>query len=123
VPADLSTSSSLAAYGGHSDNPVGDDRGWPVRPPARLCCAQEKAELESDASERLGLAMMATIRSIDAIRLSFPLRWFAPRQGASIYAATLCCGLPIIRSQAGRDTEDGDDLIWAERSRGQGEQH
>ncbi len=43
-----------------------------VRSAARLCCAQEKAELEGDASEQLGLAMKGTIRSIDAIRLHFP---------------------------------------------------
>jgi hypothetical protein len=41
---------------------------------------------------------------------------------APIYAATLC-GPPIICSQTGRDTEDGDDLIWAERSHRQREQH
>jgi nucleoside-diphosphate-sugar epimerase len=39
-------SSSVAAYGFHSDNPVGMAEDWPVRPAARLFYAQEKAELE-----------------------------------------------------------------------------
>ncbi len=39
-------SSSVAAYGFHSDNPVGMTEDWPVRPAARLFYAQEKAELE-----------------------------------------------------------------------------
>jgi nucleoside-diphosphate-sugar epimerase len=38
--------SSVAAYGFHSDNPVGMDEEWPVRPAARLFYAQEKAEIE-----------------------------------------------------------------------------
>src|SRR5690349_7754706 len=38
--------SSVAAYGFHPDNPVGMTEEWPVRPAARLCYAQEKAELE-----------------------------------------------------------------------------
>jgi len=38
--------SSVAAYGFHSDNPVGMTEDWPVRPAARLFYAQEKAELE-----------------------------------------------------------------------------
>jgi len=38
--------SSVAAYGFHSDNPVGMTEEWPVRPAARLFYAQEKAELE-----------------------------------------------------------------------------
>jgi nucleoside-diphosphate-sugar epimerase len=38
--------SSVAAYGFHSDNPVGMDEDWPVRPAAHLFYAQEKAELE-----------------------------------------------------------------------------
>jgi nucleoside-diphosphate-sugar epimerase len=39
--------SSVAAYGFHSDNPVGMTEEWPVRPAARLFYAQEKAEIES----------------------------------------------------------------------------
>src|SRR5690348_11934158 len=38
--------SSVAAYGFHSDNPVGMKEDWPVRPAAHLFYAQEKAELE-----------------------------------------------------------------------------
>ena len=38
--------SSVAAYGFHSDNPVGMDEDWPVRPAETLSYAQEKAELE-----------------------------------------------------------------------------
>jgi nucleoside-diphosphate-sugar epimerase len=38
--------SSVAAYGFHSDNPIGMTEEWPVRPAARLFYAQEKAELE-----------------------------------------------------------------------------
>ena len=38
--------SSVAAYGFHSDNPVGMTEEWPVRPAARLFYAREKAELE-----------------------------------------------------------------------------
>jgi nucleoside-diphosphate-sugar epimerase len=38
--------SSVAAYGFHSDNPVGMTEDWPTRPAARLFYAQEKAELE-----------------------------------------------------------------------------
>ncbi len=39
-------SSSVAAYGFHSDNPIGMTEDWPVRPAARWFYAQEKAELE-----------------------------------------------------------------------------
>jgi nucleoside-diphosphate-sugar epimerase len=38
--------SSVAAYGFHSDNPVGMREDWPVRPADRLFYAREKAELE-----------------------------------------------------------------------------
>jgi nucleoside-diphosphate-sugar epimerase len=38
--------SSVAAYGFHSDNPLGMTEDWPVRPAARLFYAREKAELE-----------------------------------------------------------------------------
>ena len=38
--------SSVAAYGFHSDNPVGMTEDWPVRPAARRFYAQQKAELE-----------------------------------------------------------------------------
>jgi nucleoside-diphosphate-sugar epimerase len=38
--------SSVAAYGFHSDNPIGMTEEWPVRPAARLFYAQEKAEIE-----------------------------------------------------------------------------
>src|SRR3954453_15255829 len=37
--------SSVAAYGFHSDNPVGMDEDWPVRPADHLFYAQEKAEI------------------------------------------------------------------------------
>ena len=43
--------SSVAAYGFHSDNPVGMDEEWPVRPAAHLFYAQEKAELEQLLAE------------------------------------------------------------------------
>jgi nucleoside-diphosphate-sugar epimerase len=36
----------VAAYGFHSDNPVGMREDWPTRPAHRLYYAQEKAELE-----------------------------------------------------------------------------
>lgn len=38
--------SSVAAYGFHSDNPIGMTEDWPVRPADHLFYAQEKAELE-----------------------------------------------------------------------------
>jgi nucleoside-diphosphate-sugar epimerase len=38
--------SSVAAYGFHSDNPIGMTEEWPVRPASRLFYAQEKAEVE-----------------------------------------------------------------------------
>ena len=38
--------SSIAAYGFHSDNPVGITEDWATRPASRLFYAQEKAELE-----------------------------------------------------------------------------
>ena len=38
--------SSVAAYGFHTDNPVGMTEDWPVRPAARLFYAREKAEIE-----------------------------------------------------------------------------
>ncbi len=38
--------SSVAAYGFHSDNPLGMDEEWPARPAAHLFYAQEKAEIE-----------------------------------------------------------------------------
>jgi nucleoside-diphosphate-sugar epimerase len=46
--------SSVAAYGFHSDNPVGMTEDWPVRPAARLFYAQEKAELEHLLDEETG---------------------------------------------------------------------
>ena len=45
-------SSSVAAYGFHSDNPVGMTENWPVRPATRLFYAQEKAGLERLLKER-----------------------------------------------------------------------
>ncbi len=39
-------SSSVAAYGFHTDNPIGMTEDWPVRPAARLFYARGKAELE-----------------------------------------------------------------------------
>src|SRR5215210_6591436 len=39
--------SSVAAYGFHSDNPIGMDEDWPVRPADHLFYAQEKAEIET----------------------------------------------------------------------------
>jgi nucleoside-diphosphate-sugar epimerase len=38
--------SSIAAYGFHSDNPIGITEEWATRPAGRLFYAQEKAELE-----------------------------------------------------------------------------
>jgi nucleoside-diphosphate-sugar epimerase len=38
--------SSAAAYGFHSDNPVGITEDWPTRPDRRFFYAEEKAELE-----------------------------------------------------------------------------
>ena len=38
--------SSIAAYGFHSDNPIGITEDWATRPAGRLFYAQEKAELE-----------------------------------------------------------------------------
>lgn len=53
--------SSVAAYGFHSDNPVGMTEDWPVRPAARLFYAQQKAELEdlltAEAARSPGLAL------------------------------------------------------------------
>lgn len=40
------SASSVAAYGFHSDNPVGMTEDWPVRPAGSLFYAREKAELE-----------------------------------------------------------------------------
>jgi nucleoside-diphosphate-sugar epimerase len=56
--------SSVAAYGFHSDNPVGMTEEWPVRPAARLFYAQEKAEIErllteeSEAHPQLALYLL-----------------------------------------------------------------
>jgi nucleoside-diphosphate-sugar epimerase len=56
--------SSVAAYGFHSDNPVGMTEDWPVRPAARLFYAQEKAEIErllteeSEAHPQLDLYLL-----------------------------------------------------------------
>src|SRR4051794_20586367 len=56
--------SSVAAYGFHSDNPVGMTEEWPVRPAAHLFYAQEKAEIEqllgqeSEAHPELGLSLL-----------------------------------------------------------------
>ncbi|MBV9366926.1 MAG: NAD-dependent epimerase/dehydratase family protein [Solirubrobacterales bacterium] len=44
--------SSVAAYGFHSDNPIGMTEEWPVRPADRLFYAQEKAELEQLLAEQ-----------------------------------------------------------------------
>jgi nucleoside-diphosphate-sugar epimerase len=47
--------SSVAAYGFHSDNPIGMTESWPTRPADRLFYAREKAELEEllqDAAAR-----------------------------------------------------------------------
>jgi nucleoside-diphosphate-sugar epimerase len=53
--------SSIAAYGFHSDNPVGMTEDWPVRPADKLFYAQEKAELEhllqDEAAQRPELAL------------------------------------------------------------------
>jgi nucleoside-diphosphate-sugar epimerase len=43
--------SSVAAYGFHSDNPVGMTEDWPTRPADTLFYAQEKAELETLLNE------------------------------------------------------------------------
>ena len=94
-----------------------------MRSAARLFYAQEKAELEGDASEQLGSAIKATIRSIDAIRLCFPFPGLHLDKARTDICGHRVCGLPIIRVQAGRDTEDGDRLVWAECSHCQREQH
>ena len=47
--------SSVAAYGFHSDNPVGITEDWETRPADRLFYAQEKAELEHLLSEEAAL--------------------------------------------------------------------
>ncbi|MBV9338099.1 MAG: NAD-dependent epimerase/dehydratase family protein [Solirubrobacterales bacterium] len=44
--------SSVAAYGFHSDNPIGMTEEWPVRPAEHLFYAQEKAELERLLAEQ-----------------------------------------------------------------------
>lgn len=53
--------SSVAAYGFHSDNPIGMTEEWPVRPATRLFYAQEKAELDqwlrAEAAHADGLAL------------------------------------------------------------------
>ena len=46
--------SSVAAYGFHSDNPIGMDEEWPTRPAAHLFYAQEKAEIEKVLAEEAG---------------------------------------------------------------------
>lgn len=43
--------SSAAAYGFHSDNPIGMTEEWPARPALHLFYAQEKAELEALLAE------------------------------------------------------------------------
>ncbi len=45
-------SSSVAAYGFSSDNPIGMTEDWPVRPAARLFYAREKARLEHLLQQR-----------------------------------------------------------------------
>ena len=47
--------SSVAAYGFHSDNPVGITEDWETRPADRLFYAQEKAELEHLLAEEAAL--------------------------------------------------------------------
>jgi len=47
--------SSVAAYGFHSDNPVGITEDWATRPADRLFYAQEKAELEHLLTEEAAL--------------------------------------------------------------------
>jgi hypothetical protein len=76
-----------------------------------------------DATEQLGFAVEATIRSIDAICLGLPFPGLHLDQAHTDIRGYLVCRPPIIRSQAGRDPEDGDDLIWTERSHCQREQH
>jgi nucleoside-diphosphate-sugar epimerase len=53
--------SSVAAYGFHTDNPIGMTEDWPTRPADHLFYAQEKAELEgllvSAVAEHPGLAL------------------------------------------------------------------
>jgi nucleoside-diphosphate-sugar epimerase len=46
--------SSVAAYGFHSDNPVGMTEDWPTRPARRLFYAREKAELEALLQDEAG---------------------------------------------------------------------
>ena len=60
--------SSVAAYGFHTDNPVGMTEDWPTRPAARLFYAQEKAELEALLAEEA-----ATHPEIDLYLLRPPI--------------------------------------------------
>jgi nucleoside-diphosphate-sugar epimerase len=46
--------SSVAAYGWHSDNPIGMTEDWPTRPARRLFYGQEKAEIERLLAEEAG---------------------------------------------------------------------
>jgi nucleoside-diphosphate-sugar epimerase len=46
--------SSVAAYGWHSDNPIGMTEEWPTRPARRLFYGQEKAEVERLLAEESG---------------------------------------------------------------------
>jgi nucleoside-diphosphate-sugar epimerase len=48
--------SSVAAYGFHSDNPIGMTEDWPTRPADRLFYAREKAELEAHLAEEASAA-------------------------------------------------------------------
>jgi nucleoside-diphosphate-sugar epimerase len=56
--------SSVAAYGFHTDNPIGMTEEWPTRPAAHLFYAQEKAEIEdllnaeAEAHPELGLYLL-----------------------------------------------------------------
>jgi len=76
--------SSVAAYGFHSDNPVGMTEDWPVRPAARLFYAREKAELErllaAEAAARPGgpalyLLRPSIVLGPDTVGAKDLLRW------------------------------------------------
>lgn len=85
--------SSIAAYGFHSDNPIGIPEDWATRPADRLFYAQEKAELEhllQDAATRhpkteLYLLRPPIVLGPDAvgakIQLPQALEWMARAAG------------------------------------------
>jgi nucleoside-diphosphate-sugar epimerase len=103
-------SSSVAAYSFHRDNPAGMTEDWPLRPAARLFCAQEKAELENllraEAARTAGLALYLlrpcivvgphTVGAKDLPRPLAPLARTLTRQGRfRVPVPVLAPALPI----------------------------